>query len=395
MLENFSNQAAALAISILAAALSACASIPDAGAPTAGDPRSSRPVRADVQVRHTLASATETDGEMLSGSVSLDTPGGLIDYGARYEVRQGKLFEAIRDGRENPEAAQDEVALQTMEQTLGSTLPLPLGSPLKLAFTSREQSRLGVEGGRQSHSARADLQWSPGPVELRMQWDRPQANSSSTGGVNCDLRADVQLPAEFMPGVAGSVLEFSGQRCRGQDPTHGLNDLDIARWGAAWRWGAKHASALRLVRTEPAASIESHGLLTPDYELGLSHDHRLPGGWQARADISMLRADATAHSFARQATESATDWSANVALKRELNLLAITARWAHAAERLWFATAVSPVAQDRFSLGLDFGAWLTRLWPSLQTAMDLSWDWRETREGDSDGKVSWNLLIGW
>lgn len=346
-----------------------------------------------MQVSHALPIAADAEDQMLSGSVNLGTPEGLIDYDASYEVRQGKLFRAIRNGSENLETAQNEVALQTMEQTLGSTLPLPLGSPLKLALTSREQSRLGVDGGRQSQSTRADLQWSPGPLDLKVQWDRPKAPTPSASGVDCNLRADVQLPAEFMPGVSGSVFEVSGQRCLGQSPAHGVNDLDIARWGAAWRWGAKHNSALHLLRTEPAAPLGP--LLAPDYELGLSHNHRFSAGWQTRADVSVLRADAADHSFAMQATESTTDWSANVALKRDLDLLAITARWAHAAERLWFATAVSPVAQDRFSLGLDFGAWLTSVWPSLQTAMDLSWDWRETREGESDRKVSWNLLIGW
>ena len=67
----------------------------------------------------------------------------------------------------------------------------------------------------------------------------------------------------------------------------------------------------------------------------------------------------------------------------------------HAAERAWFATATKQVAGDRFSLALDFGAWLSRLWPRVESAMDVSWDWRRTRAGDADGKVSWNMLIGW
>lgn len=399
MLENVSVRAAAAAFGILAAALSGCASIPDPGSSTAGDGHDPHPVHAEMQIDHALpamsADPSDNREEMLAGSVRLGAPKGLIDYGARYQVRQGKFFTAIRDGDDDLEQAQGEVALQTLEQTLGSTLPLPAGAPVTLQLTRREDTRLGVDSGTTTQSTRADLRWSPGPVDLHLEWTRPEPGKRSSSGMNCDLRAGLQLPTEFLPAPAGSVVEFSGQRCRGSSPEPGLADLALARWGAAWRWGAEQNTALRLLRTEPEMPAGVFAPLMPDYELGLSHSHLLPGGWQAKADVSVLRTEPVGYASTARAETDGTDWSARVALKRELNLLAVTARWAHAAERAWFATATKQVAGDRFSLALDFGAWLSRLWPRVESAMDLSWDWRRTREGDADGKVSWNMLIDW
>ncbi|MDT8410329.1 MAG: hypothetical protein RQ741_12060 [Wenzhouxiangellaceae bacterium] len=398
MLENFSIQAAAVSITVVAAALSGCASIPGTASPTAGGDHDPRPVRAEMQVRHALP-AISTDPsdapeEMLAGSVQVGAPKGLIDYGARYQVRQGKFFQAIRDG-DDPEQARGEVALQTLEQTLGSTLHLPTGAPVTLQLTRREDTRLGVDSGSTRQSTRADLRWSPGPVDLHLEWTRPDPGTQPGSGVNCDFRAGLQLPTEFLPAPAGSVVELSGQRCRGSSPAHGVAELALARWGAAWRWGIEQNTALRVLRTEPEMPAGGFAPLMPDYELGLSHSHLLPGGWQTQADVSVLRADPAANAPTAQTATDGTDWSATVALSRQLNLLAVTARWAHAAERAWFATATKPIAGDRFSLALDFGTWLTRLWPRVESAMDVSWDWRRTRDGDADGKVSWNMLIGW
>ena len=388
--------AAALAVSM--AVLSGCASMPDRDSSSARRD-AAVPLRADMQIDHALQDfahgQSDDAGEMLTGSVHLGTPKGLLDYGARYRVRQGKFFQAIRDDEDDLEKAQGEVALQTMEQTLGSTLHLPLGAPVTLQLTRREDTRLGVDTGHSRQTTQADLRWSPGPVDLHLEWTRPDPGSASNGDVNCDLRAGLQLPAEFLPAPAGSVFELSGQRCRGASPTHGLAELVLARWGAAWRWGAEHNTALHVLRTEPEIPAGASAPLMPDYELGLSHRHLLPGGWQAQADVSVMRIDPQAYAFNAPIGLETTDWSARIALKRQLKLMAVTARWAHAAERIWFATAASQVAADRFSLALDFGAWLTRLWPRVESAMDVSWDWRQNRKGESGSKLSWNMLIDW
>lgn len=378
---------------VAAIMLSGCASIQQ-NSPL---PQEGAPLRAEMQIDHALpaiaADPSDNAEEILTGSVRLGTPTGLIDYGASYHVRRGKFFEAIRDGKDDFDQAQNEVALQTMEQTLGSTLDLPAAAPVKLKLTRREQTRLGFDAGNVDRSTRADMRWSPGPVDLHVEWTQPDAVAA--GGVNCNLRAGLRLPAGFLPAPAGSVLELSGQRCQGSAPTHGINALAMARWGAAWHWGAEHNSVLQLMRTEATMPSGSAAPLMPDYELGLSHRHLLPGGWQARADVSVLRTERIAYAFNASPETDATDWTAQVALKRELKLMAVTARWAHAAERVWFATATKQLAGDRFSLALDFGAWLNRLWPRVESAMDVSWNWRESREGESDNKLSWNVLIGW
>lgn len=385
-------------LALALSALAGCASVSDRGSKsTENDPATS--LRAELQIDHALpAISTEAAGdseEMLGGSVRLGTPSGLIDYGASYRVRQGKFFQAIRDGNDDLEQAQGEVALQTLEQTLGSTLPLPAGAPLVLQLTRREDTRLGVDRGTTSQSTRADLSWSPGPFDLSLEWTRPDPDTLSGKDLNCDLRAGLQLPAGFLPAAAGSMLELTGQRCRGSSQAHGIGDLVLARWGAAWHWGVERNTALRVLRTEAQTSAGTFMPLTPDYELGLTHSRMLPGGWQAQADFSVLRTDPVVYASNAPSETDGTDWTARFALKRDLKLLAVTARWARAAERIWFATATKQVAGDRFSLALDFGAWLARLWPSVESAMDVSWDWRQTRKGEDDSKVSWNMLIDW
>jgi len=388
---------AALAAAI--AVLSGCASVQTPG-PSSAQRAAAVPLRADMQIDHALpaisAGPSDASEDMLAGSVSLGTPKGLLDYGARYQVRQGKFFRAIRDEEDDFEKAKGEVAVQTIEQTLGSTLRLPAGAPVTLQLTRREDTRLGVDTESSRQATRADLRWSPGPVDLHLEWTRPDPGTASSGGVSCDLRAGIQLPGEFLPAPAGSVFELSGQRCRGASSEPGNADIALARWSAAWRWGAQHNSVFHLLRTESAVPTGATAApLMPDYELGLSHRHLLPGGWQAQADVSVLRTDRVAYAFNAPTEPDSTDWSARIALKRELNLMAFTARWARAAERIWFATATRQVAHDRFSLALDFGALLTRLWPRVESAMDVSWDWRQTDEGATDGKLSWNMLIGW
>lgn len=377
-------------------ALTGCASMQDRDP---SSPPPDAPLRAEMRVDHALPAIStgrsEDPEEMVDGSVRLGTPKGLLDYGARYQVRQGRLFQAIRNGDDDLEQTRAEVAVQSLEQTLGSTLNLPAGAPVTLQLTRREDTRLGVDSESTKQSTRADLRWSAGSIDLHVEWTRPDHGSKSTSGVNCDLRAGVQLPAEFLPVPTGSVLEISGQRCLGSSPTHGMSEVPLARWGAAWRWGAEQNTALHLLRTEPEIPAGANAPLTPDYELGLSHRHVLPGGWQARADVAVLRADPAVYALRSPTGSDRTDWTARLALKRDLHLLAVTARWAHAAERAWFATATKQLAGDRFSLALDFGAWLSRLWPRVDSAMDLSWDWRRTRQGHSDSKLNWKMLIDW
>jgi len=389
------KRSAALSLALVAAMLSGCASVPQQNSPQTG-----APLRAEMQIDHALpaisAGRSDAPEEMVTGSVRLGTPEGLIDYGASYRVRQGKFFEAIRDGEDELEQAQGEVALQTLEQTLGSTLHLPAGAPVTLQLTRREDTRLGVDSERTTQSTRADLRWSPGAIDLHVEWTRPERGSQPNDGLNCNLRAGLQLPVEFLPAPAGSIVELSGQHCRGSAPAPGVTHLALARWGAAWRWGPERNTALRVLRTEPEMPAGAAMPLMPDYEVGLSHNHLLPGGWQAQADVSILRTDPPIYALSNASTEAdSTDWTAQLALRRQMNLLAVTARWAHAAERAWFATATKPLVGDRFSLALDFGAWLTRLWPRVESAMDVSWDWRRTRQGDADSKVSWNMLIDW
>ena len=214
-------------------ALTGCASLPEAD--SSATDVSAPPVRTHVEFRHALPVVAETEDEIVAGSVNVAAPSGLIDYDARYELQAGKLFEALREGDGDFEGAGEEVALQTMAQKLGSSVPLPAGGPLRLEVTNRERSRLGNGDARRSRSTRAAVQWSPGPVDLKLRWSAPRGQLPSRTA-DCNLRADLELPASFIAVASSSTFELSSQRCRVRAPEAGPAEVALERWGAAWSW---------------------------------------------------------------------------------------------------------------------------------------------------------------
>jgi hypothetical protein len=382
-------------LALLAALATGCASVYD---DRGRDPAVGRvPLAAEVELDHALPVSDAQRGnpagdDLLSGRVSLVDAGGLIDYSARYSMQRGKLLRAIHDGKSGTDLADDEVARQVIEHRLTSTLPLPIGHPLEVAVAQRRLSALELDHGATRRKTTADLRWRPGGIDLNLRWKPPAPAPASGRKLDCNVTARIRVPIAPAFGTKAAALELAGQRCSGHAPTDRIIDREVSRWAATWHWGSEGNSALRLLGTDPDGPAAPAALPVADYELGLSHRHVLPSGWEAEADIAVLRGWDTARAMSGRAR--VTDWTGRFALRHRLDLLAITARAIHAPDVRWLATAAKSAAAGKFSLAVDFGAWLATLWPGVDSAMDVSWDWQESAKGEPDAEVRWNLVVG-
>lgn len=377
---------------VLALLLSACASVDRREAPIAD--WEMPPVRSEVDVDAAMPLSAGGDEALFRSSLRAGDAGDWLDYGARYALVPGDILRSMRTGGESLRSAPTEFGGHSLTQQLTAALPTPLSAPVRLDFESGQASLLTGDGRRRSHSTAAGLQWRPGTLGLDLRWSLPRENVA--GPLDCTFDGNLSLPADFLDAAGAPLLDVSGRQCRVIAPGRVAAGWSMESWGAAWRWGERTGNALRLRRVatrRPAGFASSD--VGADYELGLSHS-RLVGGWQARAELGLRR---IGEPFVGDGGGDVdTRWTADVALRRRLDDLSVTARWAHAKDPLWFVPVAAPIGSERLSLGLDFDRWLTAVWPrAAEAAMGVSWEWTQVAAGDAggDSRVNWNLSLTW
>lgn len=368
--------------------MTGCAALPPRGDRAPESPA----MDVEVGVDHALPFTGNDREELLRGELRLADSASRIDYAARYVIRSGKVLDAIGSDDGSVDPAAGELAEQVVEQRLSSSLPLPVGKPLRLAVTQRRHSKFAIDGGVVKRSTAAELRWRPAGADLDVSWTPPAEAPAGGPLLDCNLQARIRMPARRVLRAPGSRLELSGQRCSGHAPNRGIDAEPVSRWAAAWHWGADGNSVLRLLGTEQPRHAGSQALPVADYEIGLSHRHVLRGGWEAEADLAILRGDGPALGLDAQA--AVTDWTGRIAVSRRLQGFSVTAQAARAPQAAWLATAAKTAATEKFSLALDFGAWLNSIWPRADTDMDLSWNWRERPDGEPDAEVRWDFIVG-
>jgi hypothetical protein len=100
-------------------------------------------------------------------------------------------------------------------------------------------------------------------------------------------------------------------------------------------------------------------------------------------------------STVREAHATPSNWAVDLMLRRELGWVALSARWLHASDPLWFLPLASPVERERLSLLLDFSQWLVGKLPYIEADMSASWDHVEDARGVDDNQFKWNLMLTW
>ncbi|MDT8450138.1 MAG: hypothetical protein RQ847_08165 [Wenzhouxiangellaceae bacterium] len=375
-----------------AALAAGCASTGGSGA-TAPHDVSATPdrLRPDVVLETRLPLAAGGDESLLASRVDLRAGDELIAYRARYRVDAGSVLDGIASGK--PTSNSGGLATQTLEQRLQSTVPVPVGGPIRLDVRSRQDTRLELAGAHGTRNASAGLQWSAGPVGLSVDWQQPRATLPASNPIDCNAAGALRLPAPAA--WSGASFELLQRDCRFSAPGHGIAEAGLQTRGAAWRWGPDAANALRIEivepRVGPQAAVPAAAVAEPDYEVGLSQRLAQFRGWQASADVAVRRVGIAADAHPGVATA----WTADLELRRRLPLFDVSARWSQAQDPLWFLAAAAPENREQMSLALDFDAWLDGVLPHARPTMDVSWRRSESESGETDSSVNMRLKMTW
>lgn len=353
------------------------------------------PVQSELDMDAALPLSDAGRDRLFRGAVRADGAAGLVDYDAQYALLPGDILRSMQAGGDSLRAAPTEVGAQTLQQQIRAALPLPLGAPVRVGFETSQRSSLTVHGERESRSAGAGLQWAPGPLDLSLQWSAPRETVVAGDPLDCTMRSSLRLPVDLLAAGSTSAVDVSQRECRVVAPGRGMGfgDLGVRSWGAAWQWGDDARNALRVQRIalEPRDTVLP--AQSPDYELGLSHRRLLLDGWRAEADVAVRRISDDLPG--EEGAEVDVRWSADLALRRELDMIILTARWAHARDPLWFAPMAAPVGRERVSLGLDFNPWLAGVWPRADTAMVASWERTQGEAGIGYNRLNWSFSMFW
>lgn len=337
--------------------------------------------------------AASDSGPLVRGVVRASDHGGWVDYDASYAVESGALLDSFRAGGKDLDSVPTQFGEQALEQRLRAALPVPLGAPLRLRFASGQHASFTGEGMRRSETGSAGVDWAGGPLDLSLRWTVPGVGEADE--LDCGFQGSLRLADGFAGLGDDAALGVSQRQCRVIAPVRGLAGSTVESWGAHWRWGDDFQHTLRVRRVALDADAWSVAE-APGYELGWTHS-RVLGAWSAEADLALRRVRAPLDGAAL--ADADTRWAADLALRRQLRDFAVTARWAHAQDPLWFAPNAARLGTQRLSLGVDLDRWLAAIWPHAEnTRMGASWEWEQTAaagEFDIDSRVQWDVSLVW
>lgn len=392
------------AICVLALLLQACASSPGnrgqaepgqaepdtAGAPVkaraSGAAGESRLVRFDVDGNVPILEGREDADAVLASGVNLGIDDELLRYRASYRLEAGDLFSFDQPdytGTKPPST----LAGQSFGQNIVLRLPELAGAPLSLGVTAEVQGQWLFAGARRSQQERANLEWSPGPATINMQWSGNASGFDPLLALRCNFESTLKLPMQD-GGRRTQALRVSGRECIVADGTR-YAGTPARAWMLGYVWsGAAQESEARLRVIDPVRTGELFDMdIDPGYQLGLSH-RRDFGALSAEALVSVRQAPALPTDPVAAVED--TRWSANASLTWNLADASISAHWAQGVNPLWFAPDVLE-QRDRFGLALDLSSWVESLAPGTSPELGLRWDWSRLRM-PGDAAVDENAL---
>lgn len=367
----------------------ACASAP---APRADQAEGSETPLIAFESDAGLELLTQAQGQLVQSRIQAGPAERGFQYRADYSLSSGVLARSLSPEGDQVAGVPSELGRQSLVQALSLALPESFGAPVNLDVRSEQELRWSLAGEMRAESNRAHLQWQPKYLGLDLHWSEPRNLALDGQPLDCYARANLRLPELPLVSSLGATLDFSRDHCQVLAPARGVEGFDVAAEAVAWRWGASLDQSFSLRRLVPGWQPQPGAVFEPSWELGLAHRHEL-AGWQL--GMNMAWRQIAAGNADRSDLSVPASWAADLMLRREFGLVALTARWLHANDPLWFVPLSSPVERERISLLVDFGQWLLRHWPERDAGMSASWDQVEDARGVDDHQFKWNLYLSW
>jgi hypothetical protein len=373
---------------LLAGSLLACASAPsrpgaglesDAGAFVAFESRAG------------LGLEAQDDDSLLRSQVQAGSASERVRYNAAYSLRSSALAQGLSGAVADAPPVPAELGLQSMHQALHLELPSSFGAPVSIDLHNRQDLRWSFNGEQKSESSRAHLQWKPSYLALDLSWTPPREIVIVDRPLDCHVQANVRLTSLPVPLRSDAALDLSQQDCQVLAPFRGVHGLNLQSQGLAWRWGKGLSNTVRVRRILPQWQVYGLADVDPAYEVGLVHRQSWLG-WQLGLDMAWRQFD---EALQGPDAMAASNWAVDLMLRRNLGVIALSARWLHGNDPLWFVPMASSVERERLSVLIDFSRWLVERLPKINANMSASWDHVEDARGAEDNQLKWNFHLTW
>lgn len=371
-------------IAVAAALVAGCASLPDASP----EAELSEPVYLAFESRGGLQQLASGDDRLVYSQVKASAGHERLQYRLDYALRSATLARSLAEEGDRSGNPPAEIGRQVIVQAVEFSLPESLGAPITLDVENRQELRWSFNGDARVESTQAALNWAPEHFALNLAWSPPRQMVTGRRALACNAAANFRLLS--VPMVDDTAVDYSRRACQVLAPARGVAELDVATDGLAWRWGRAYEQALMVRRVRPDWRHQGNEPIEAAYELSLTHRQPLLDNWQVGMDLAWRRID---RELALSEVNQPDRWALDLSLERALGPLAVTARWLHANDPLWFLPLAAPVERERVSLGLDFSRWLMQAVPAANAKMSASIDHVEDAAGVYDHQLQWSIEL--
>ncbi len=372
-------------VAVVAGLTVGCASSPSSP-PQA---EASEPVYLAFETEGGLEQVARGDDRLVSSQVEAMAGRERLQYRMDYALRSGVLARSLAEEGDRSADLPSEIGRQMITQAVEFSLSESLGAPITLDVQNRQELRWSFNGEARAESTQAALNWAPEHFALNLAWSPPRQTVDASQPLDCNAAANFRLLS--VPVMEQAAMDYSRRACQVLAPARGIAELDVATDGLAWRWGGGYEQAFMFRRVRPYWQHQGNEPIEAAYELSLAHRQSL-ANWQLGMDLAWRRFD---RERAVSAVNQPDRWALDLRLERDLGPLAVTARWLHANDPLWFLPLAAPVERERVSLGLDFSRWLMQSMPAAGGKMSASIDHVEDAAGDDYQQLKWSIELTW
>lgn len=302
----------------------------------------------------------------------------MLSYKATYVLEPGDVL-AFNSTKGS--ASPTRYAGQRVGQNVKLQLPKLAGTPLSLGVSTEFSNNWLVSGYTQLQRERADLNWSPGPATVNVQWAGAATAFDPSLALTCDLQSTVRVQTHKSENRSAAV-RLSSRDCVVATDDVRYAGIEAQIWGLGYVWSrSQHQSEAVLSMIDP---VWMHGVeyqhIDPSYEFGFRH-RRDFGPLSAKAYVSLRQATIWDTADPANLTSSYigvndTNWAADATLTWELPHASLSANWARGVDRFWFTPDVGQ-RSDRFGLALNLSRWVENLAPHSSPRFAMNWNWSQ------------------